>query len=674
MPDDLDLDDPEAPRSTALVAQGNAEVARRLHDEVFEADRQRLRAILEEDDKLFLCGKGGGHLYDFHQNAEHPRGLWRRIPDDLTPAPDAPWQTVFDLDAYCRETGQEWAWRGPVGRPDRGRAMMMLSLDGSDMLVGREFDLTARDFVPGGFETPLARQWVAWQGPDRLLVFAATHPRHATRSGWPRTVRAWTRGTALDDAPVIFEAGPDDVQAMASHLPGEGEGDGTLLLSTHHTIHSSTLAVEKNGRRVVLDLPRLAPKFANDRFVVWEPQEDGDHPAGATVLRRFDGPPLERVIFVPGPRSGTNQLLMTRDWLVMTGHDDLRPWLRVLDLRQPEGPLRDLPLPAEASTVWILWHAIEPDAEGARDMRLNIWAEGQLLPPSLYRIDLDTLAKAPQPHLVASSKPSFDASGMQAHLLQARSGDGTQVPYHLALPKAVAQGAVPVVVQAYGGYGMPMPAPYLKFDGPALLDRGIGVAVAHLRGGGEFGPSWHRQAMGPKRPTSFDDCVAVARDLVARGIAPPGGVGFVGGSNGGLLAAVMATRNPADWGAIKADVPVTDMLRFHLYPAGAAWIEEYGDPDIPEDAAYLRAYSPLHQVRPRAEVAYPPILIDAPAHDDRVDPAHARRFALKLQEAGQDVMLRTSETGGHGGGETSDRAATDIALTAAFFRRTLAGA
>ena len=177
--------------------------------------------------------------------------------------------------------------------------------------------------------------------------------------------------------------------------------------------------------------------------------------------------------------------------------------------------------------------------------------------------------------------------------------------------------------------------------------------------------------MGANRPRAFEDCVAVGRDLVARGIAPEKGTGFVGGSNGGLLAAVMATRYPEDWGAIKADVPVTDMLRFHLYEAGPAWIEEYGDPDKEDDAAYLRAYSPLHQVRSQTEVAYPPLLVDAPAHDDRVDPAHARRFAQKLREAGQDAMLRTSEAGGHGGGETSDRAATDMAMMAAFFRRSL---
>lgn len=669
MPDDLDLENPDAPRSKVLVTEGNAEVVRRLHDDLFVADRQRLQAILEDDDKLFVCGKRGGYLYDFHQNAVHPRGLWRRLEKHLIPAPDAAWEPVFDLDSYCRDTGKEWAWRGPIGRPDGSGAMIMFSVDGSDVLVGREFDLLVKDFVIGGFETPPSRQWVSWDGSDTLLVFAATSPEHATRSGWQRTVRSWRRGTELNDAPVIHEASQDDVGASASRALGKN--GGPLLLWTSHTIQSSTLAVEMNGQRVTLELPRLSTKMANDRFVVWEPLEDGDHPAGSVILRRFDGPPLERVIFEPRPRGSTDQLLLSRDWLVLSGHDNLRPWLRVLDLHNPEEDLRDLAIPEEATNIAILWHAVDPDADNDRDMRLNIWSDGPLLPPSLYRIDLDGLDNTLQPELVARTKPSFDALGAEVRLLEATSDDGTQVPYHVVLPREAAKGPVPIVVQAYGGYGIAVSAHYQKLDGPALLEKGIGVAVAHIRGGGEFGPLWHQQATGPNRPKSFEDCVAVARDLVARGIAPPGGVGFVGGSNGGLLAAVMATRYPQDWGAIKADVPVTDMLRFHLYEAGAAWLEEYGDPDTEDDAAYLREYSPLHHVRPRAEVVYPPILIDAPAHDDRVDPAHARRFAQRLKEAGQDVMLRTSETGGHGGGETSDRAAADTALTAAFFRKML---
>lgn len=670
MPDDLDLEDPRSARSQALVAAGNAEVSQRLHDAVLEADRQRLRAIIEDDDRLIVGRSRGGYLYDFHRNAIHLRGLWRRIPDHLTPRPDAPWEPVFDLDAYCQETGREWAWRGPADRPDGARVMLLFSDDGSDVLVAREFDLAAKTFVQRGFETPPARQSVAWDGSDTLLVSASTSPEHATRSGWPRTVRAWRRGTALADAPVIHEAAQDDVAAGAHRT--SGEGGGPLLLWTSHSVLSSTLAVEKEGQRIPLQLPPQSNKSANDQYVVWEPLDDGDYPAGSVVLRRFDGPTFERVLFEPRPRSTTVHLLLSRDWLVLTGHDDLRPWMRVLDLRKPEGNMQEVPLPEDASSIWVAWHAVDPDSESGRDMRLNVLAEGMLLPSTLYRLDLDTMSDAPQLEFVARDKSSFDASGMEARLIQATSADATLVPYHVALPREATNGPVPVVVTAYGGYGVPVPAYFLKVEGPALLEKGIGFAVAHIRGGGEFGPPWHRAAMGANRPKAFEDCVAVARDLVARGLAPEKGVGFVGGSNGGLLAAVMATRYPEDWGAIKADVPVTDMLRFHLYEAGAAWIEEYGDPDKEQDAAYLRAYSPLHNIRPGAEVAYPPILIDAPAHDDRVDPAHARRFAQKLREAGQDAMLRTSETGGHGGGETSDRAATDVAVMASFFRRMLA--
>lgn len=665
-----DLDDVASPRSQELVMEGNAEVERRLHDAEFEADQARLRAVLEDDDKLFVCRRRGAFLYDFHRNAQHPRGLWRRLAADLPPGPQADWEPVFDLDAYCRETNREWAWRGVVEGPDGERILLMLSDNGSDVLVTREFDLAARAFVAGGFETPPCRQTVGWDAPDRLLVCAATEEQHAVRSGWPRTVRAWERGTDLADAPVIYESEWDDVGAGAERL--EGEDGSTLVLATRHTIKTSTFVVETEGRRTTLDLPRASDKRLNDRFVAWQPHEDGAHPAGTVVLSSFRGPALDRVLVPTTPRGAASDVLLSRDWLVVTGHQELVPWLRVLDLRDPEGELREVSLPEGVTGAWPFWHTTDPWRDGplGRDARLDVMVEGMLRPSTLLSIDLADPGWRLEE--VGQAKPTFDAAGMDARLLSATSADGTEVPYHLALPREAARGPVPVVVTAYGGYEVSMPAGYLGLHGPVLLEKGIGLAVAHIRGGGEFGPAWHRAAVREKRPRSFEDCAAVAYDLVGRGIAPTGGVGFVGGSNGGLLACVMATRFPEAFGAVKADVPVTDMLRFHRYEAGAAWIEEYGDPDQEADAAFLRAYSPLHQVRPRFEIAYPTLLIDAPAHDDRVAPAHARRLAQAMRDAGQDVLLRTSLTGGHSGGETSERQALDAALEAAFFRRTLA--
>ena len=667
MSDDLHLDDPSDPRSIALTRAGNAAVVQRLHDDRFRDDVARLRKIIEDEERLLVCRLRGGMIYDFHRSAEHPRGLWRRLPGEAVPSADADWEPVFDLDAYCTETGGEWAWRGVADGPDPARVMAILSDNGSDVCVAREFDLVAKDFVADGFETPPARLSVAWDGPDALLVSAATAPEHRVRSGWPRTTRLWRRGEAFEDAAVVHEVGEEDLYSHAYRI----ERTNRRVLQTAHTIQSSSLQIETaepggEGRdRVALDLPRDARMGATERFVFWMPLTDGAHPAGSVVVRDLNGGGFERVLYEPGERSAADGFWTTRRWMFVTGHDDLVPWLRVLDLDTPEADMTEVPLPEGTSTLGAFWYAADPDIED--DPRIQVMTQGLLQPPTLLHYD----PRDGSLREVASEKPTFDATGMKAQLLQARSADGTMVPYDVALPREAADGPVPIVISAYGGYMITFGAYYQKFQGPTLLERGIGTATAHIRGGGEFGPAWHRAAMGDRRHKAFEDCVAVARDLVARGLAPEGGVGFVGSSNGGLLAAVMATRYPDDFGAIKADVPVTDMLRFHLYEAGAAWIEEYGDPDDPTDAAYLESYSPLHQVRPASEVAMPPVLVDAPSHDDRVDPAHARRFAKRMMDAEQDVLLRTTETGGHGGGETSERQAEDMAVRSAFFAQTL---
>ena len=679
----LELDDPDHPRSRELIERGNAAVARRLHDETWREDVERLRGILEDEDRLIIGRRRGAHIYDFHRSADHPRGLWRRLPAAVEPTASADWQPVFDLDAHCEETGHEWAWRGPIDRPDMARVMLVLSDNGSDVCMAREFDLEACAFVEGGFETPPARLNLSWDGSDALLVSAALGPDHATRSGWPRTTRRWQRGTTFEDAPVVHEADHESLLSFAERVVGP---DGLVAFVEMHTIQSLTVTVERGGaqggertgeqrgERRALDLPRDASIQVNHRLAAFQPHEDAKgHPAGTLVLTDFDRS-FERVLYEPQPRGALDWFVMTRDWLVMKGHDELRPWLRILDLSDAQNPIRDVPVQSDG-TLDAFFHSAQPDGtgtgdgEGRSDPRIDIMVQTMLEPPTLLRFDP---RKDAAPAIVAREKPRFDTTGMRTELLEARSEDGTMVPYHIALPREAAHGPVPVVVTAYGGWAASMSPWYQRMWGPALLERGIGVAIAHIRGGGEFGPTWHRAAVRESRPRAFEDTVAIARDLVERGLAPAGGVGFVGASNGGLLASVMLTRYPDDWGAIVPIVPVADMLRFHEYEAGAAWIEEYGDPDVEGDAAFLRAYSPVHNVASVTDTVYPPALIDAPTHDDRVDPAHARRFYDELANAGQDVLLRTAETGGHGGGETSDRQAEDTATRAAFFRQALA--
>jgi prolyl oligopeptidase len=171
--------------------------------------------------------------------------------------------------------------------------------------------------------------------------------------------------------------------------------------------------------------------------------------------------------------------------------------------------------------------------------------------------------------------------------------------------------------------------------------------VTHIRGGGEFGPRWHRAALKHKRQRAFDDFIAVGEYLIAEGLAQPDGLGIQGGSNGGALVGAVFTQRPDLWTAVVCEVPLLDFLRYHLLSPGASWIGEYGDPEDPADRAVLSAWSPLQQLR--AGVDYPPILLTTSTRDDRVHPGHARRFAARLNELGAPVDYHEKIGGGHGG-------------------------
>jgi prolyl oligopeptidase len=162
---------------------------------------------------------------------------------------------------------------------------------------------------------------------------------------------------------------------------------------------------------------------------------------------------------------------------------------------------------------------------------------------------------------------------------------------------------------------------------------------------GEFGPAWHDAALREKRQLAFDDFAAVARDMTARGLTSPRRLGIYGRSNGGVLTTVSMTQHPELWTAVVVESPLTDMLRYHRLSAGASWIGEYGDPDVPADAAFIGAYSGYQNLKPG--VAYPEAYITTNTRDDRVHPGHARKFAAKLEALGVPYLYYEQTFGGH---------------------------
>jgi prolyl oligopeptidase len=181
---------------------------------------------------------------------------------------------------------------------------------------------------------------------------------------------------------------------------------------------------------------------------------------------------------------------------------------------------------------------------------------------------------------------------------------------------------------------------------PWLAQGGIYV-MANIRGGGEFGPRWHQAALKEKRQRAYDDFTAVAEDIIRRGYTSPRRLGIEGGSNGGLLMGVAFTQHPDLYRAVLCHVPLLDMLRYTKLPPGASWIGEYGDPEIPEQAAYIARYSPYQNVR--AGVRYPEVFFTTSTMDDRVHPGHARKTAARLETFGNHVLFYENTQGGHGG-------------------------
>jgi prolyl oligopeptidase len=230
-------------------------------------------------------------------------------------------------------------------------------------------------------------------------------------------------------------------------------------------------------------------------------------------------------------------------------------------------------------------------------------------------------------------------------------------------------GTQPTILYGYGGFEISMTPSYNATAGSAWLEKGGAWVLANLRGGGEFGPEWNRVAKREGRQRTHDDFIAVAEDLVKRGITSPRHLAIMGGSQGGLLVGATVTQRPELFHAAVIQVPLLDMKRYHKLLAGASWMGEYGDPDNPKDWEFISKYSPYQNVS--KDRKYPRIFFTGSIRDDRVHPGHGRKMAARMEEQGHDVLYFEYLEGGHGAGSTPAQQAYTWALTYAFLLKEL---
>ena len=246
----------------------------------------------------------------------------------------------------------------------------------------------------------------------------------------------------------------------------------------------------------------------------------------------------------------------------------------------------------------------------------------------------------------------------------------TGVPYFQVARRGLKlDGTHPTLLYGYGGFEISQVASYRAGVGAAWLERGGVYILANIRGGGEFGPAWHQAALKEKRQRAYDDFIAIAEDLIRRQVTTPRHLGIQGGSNGGLLMRVMLTQRPDLFNAVVCQVPLLDMRRYNQLLAGASWMGEYGNPDVPAEWAYISKYSPYQNVK--SGVKYPRVLFTTSTRDDRVHPGHARKMAALMLEQGHDILYYENIEGGHGGAANNRQSAKMAALAYTFLLKQL---
>ncbi|MGE3189632.1 MAG: prolyl oligopeptidase family protein, partial [Vicinamibacterales bacterium] len=473
-------------------------------------------------------------------------------------------------------------------------------------------------------------------------------------------------GTAQDEDRLVFER-PDDREIVIS---ADVTSDGRWLVLTSFRGSSDDSEVHVLDLATPGALPRpLFTGFRNAWILV-------DGTGDRLYFRTTSGAPLGRLVAVdvsggaPAPAAGgqapvrelvpqqpdtLTSAVLVGGRIVAVYLKDASDQVRLFGL--DGAPAGEIALPTLGSLSGLTGR---PD-----DAELFLRFSSFTYPPAVYRYDLR--ASLLEPFGTAGVK-TLDPTTYEVNQVRYPSKDGTMVSMFLVHRRGLARdGERPVYLTGYGGFNISL-TPQFDPASFAWLDRGGIVAVANLRGGGEYGEAWHQAGMFDRKQNVFDDFIGAAEWLIASGYTRRGKLAIEGGSNGGLLVGAVLVQRPDLVGAVVCRVPVADMLRYHLFTVGRFWISEYGSSEDPGQFPYLYAYSPLHNVKDGT--AYPPTLITTADTDDRVAPGMAKKFAARLQAAtapdAGPILIRVETRAGHGAGKPISKVVEEEADIFAF--------
>ncbi|WP_411267556.1 prolyl oligopeptidase family serine peptidase [Asticcacaulis sp. 201] len=656
-----------------VLAHNQTTLDRLSKDPRFAQSQAEALAILQATDRIaYPSFAHKGMVQNFWQDADHVHGIWRQTTWDSYKTATPAWDTILDIDALSKAEGKNWVYEGAdCLAPDYTRCLISLSDGGKDATVIREFDITTKSFIAGGFDLPEGKQSVSWRDADTVYVTREWTPGDVTASSYAYITKALKRGQSLDQATEIFRGTKADVSAGRYVLRNI---DGSYVMDMSYRgidFFHTEQRFYVDGKAIALPLP-TSSSFAGymQGQAIYTLKEDWTSAGGKTfktgAVLVFDlknaltkPAALEpTLLFQPDAHQSVEGLSQTRNRLVLNLLNNVTSEVWSYQYSGGKWSSKKLDLPSNS--------AIAVTSADDQSDRVLVSVSSFLIPATLVMVD----AASGTSETLKSSPARFNADGLQVQQFWAKSKDGTQVPYFLVARKDIAlDGTTPVILNAYGGFEVSMTPSYSGTIGKLWLEKGGAYVLANIRGGGEFGPAWHEAGLKTKRQNIYNDFQAVAEDLIARKITTPRHLGIMGGSNGGLLMGVQLTQRPDLWNAVDVQVPLLDMVNYTHMSAGASWQGEYGDPNDPVEGAFLRSISPYHNVK--AGVAYPEPLFETSTKDDRVGPVHARKMAALFEEMGLPFFYYENTEGGHAAASNLPERARRYAIDYTYFMQKL---
>lgn len=618
-------------------------------DQLYEANKK----ILNADDRIAYVSQMGDYLYNFWRDAEHVRGIYRRTTLASYQTNNPEWEIVLDVDALAEKENENWVYKGMNCRqPVYDRCLVNLSRGGADATVVREFDLHNKQFIEDGFYLPEAKNGLSWVDEDQLLVGTDFGAGSITDSGYPKIIKLWQRGESLDQADTLFTGNQSDVGVWPVTF-FDGEKRYLMIRQSMSFYTGRQFILNNQYKPIKLDIPEDADVagLIQDQLLINIKSDldltDRIYKQGSLVSTPLsaliDGHADFKLILAPTKEMAITGVSTSQDYVFVNTLDNVSSVLYQFDPQNNwSKDVIDMP---ELGSV-----SVSGTSDSNNEVFINY--HNYLTPSTLYHYQADDKKLS----VIKQLPEQFNAEPYQVEQYFMTAADGTQVPYFVIHHKDMAyDGQNPTLLYGYGGFEVSMQPRYLSIVGTDWLANGGVYVVANIRGGGEYGPAWHQAALKENRMVAYHDFIGVAEDLVAKDITSPEHLGIYGGSNGGLLVGAVTMLRPDLFNAVVSAVPLLDMKRFNRLLAGASWMAEYGNPDIPEEWAYIKTYSPYHNLK--ADENYPEIFFTTSTRDDRVHPGHARKMAALMEAYDHDFYYYENIEGGHGGASNNDQTA-----------------